>query len=256
MVKKILILGVALIMCIGIFNGCEYKRSTDEAQNGVYFEIGRGSKIVVVYEEKLSVFFSGQRCDVFEFTKDSDAYISENIRARATIKFINDELRIALLGINGYSVPSKNLHLKRNAGIGLSDEEPIKLDSPNILPSRDPIFNIYTGLSWDFEEGHHSSLYLHQNGILGARVEIKRPNSENFVLEKIRDYIPEPACFFDIHFPDLNLRQGINVLKIQHLGGPFMNSDNRIQLSIDSDAIYFNITVDSDGNVTTVEIQE
>lgn len=251
---KIIAMGVLIIISLSIFGGCGDNKPTEQAQSGAYFVTGSGSEFAVVHEDKLSVFFNGERCDVFQFAKDGDSYLGENVRAKATIKFIGDELRIVLSGVNGYSVPSKNLRLKRNADIGLSETATIQLAPPeNIECSKDTITDSYSNISWGFEEGRQSSLFLRQNGILGAGIEIKRPNSEDFVVEKISDYIPEPYCLFGIVIKDLNLTQGLNILRIKHLGGAFLQSDNKIRLSEDSSEIYFNITVDFDGNITEIE---
>lgn len=254
---KIITVGALIIMSLSIFAGCSDNKPTEQAKSGAYFVTGSGSEFAVVHEDKLSVFFSSLRCDVFQFTKDGDAYTGENIRAKATIKFIGDELRITLSGINGHSVPSKNLHLKRNTDIGLSEAAYIQLAPPeNIDYSRNTALDTYTNLSWTFEDEQKQSQFLRQNGFLGAGIEIKRPNSQIFAQEQIQDYVPEPHCFFGIILKDLNLTQGLNILRIKHLGGAFLLSDSKIQLSKDSDEVYFNITVDSDGNITEIEIQE
>lgn len=112
-------------------------------------------------------------------------------------------------------------------------------------------------MRWQFENligtGQAVGNLLRSSGILGAGVEVKYADKQDFELEKVRDFYIEPDCFFYLYFPDLNLLLGENIVKIIHLGGAFIK-DNKIYKSENSESISFSITVDSYGNFTTVKI--
>lgn len=251
MFKKIIVLGVALIMCLGLFVGCGDNKPTEQAQSGAYFATGNGKESAVIFENNLSLFYSHERCDVFQFTKDGNSYVGENIRAKATIKFIGDELRVALSGVNGYSVPNKNLRLKRNTDIGLSEAATVQITAPEDIE-----INTHD-LRWRFEElmdkGESVGNLLRSSGILGAEIEVKLTGEENFEHRQIRDFYTEPDCFFYVYYSDLNLTQGENIIRVTHLGGAFIK-DNKIFKSNNSEAISFSATVDAQGNITVEKI--
>jgi len=254
MVKKIFILGVIVIMALGLFAGCQNGKPTETAQSGAYFAVGKGNEFAVVYEDKLTLRwdFGNNRYDVFRFSRDGDSYLGENVRAKVSVKFAGDNLTIILTSTSGYTVKNKKIKLKLSGSIGLSEEAPIQLDGPNIPADS-------TGIAWKVEELIDGlgavplgSNALYSSGILGAGIEIKCAGEEDFDLQNIRNYIPEPACFFYVHFPDLHLTQGTYAMRIMHLGGPFVQNE-KVRLSLNSEAIYFNVTVDAEGNVTKVE---
>lgn len=244
MFKKFIALGVLLVMifsvteCNGDNNG-----PTEEAQNGAYFAKGSGNESAVILGNLMSLFGDRGRCDVFQFSLDGDSYVGENVRAKVSIRFIGDELRVILTSVGGSA--NNTIKLKRNASIELSEEEPIQLAAPENTKSS--IHDI--DICWSFTDN------MIPPGILGAGAEVKRPGTDDFIVAKIQDYYSYPDCFFYIYLRDLKLIQGVNILRISHLGGPFFY-DGKIRLSLDSEPIYFNATVDSEGNVTAIEVNE
>lgn len=248
---KLIVMGVLQIMCIGLFVGCGDYKPTEQAQSGAYYSKRSATEYAVVYDDTLSVFYSYERCDVFQFAKSEDVYTGENPRAKATIKFLGDELIISIADKKKYPEPSKKLHLKRNPDIGLSQTSLVEIEPP-----KDVEINSHD-LTWTFENlkgtGQAVGDSLRNIGILGAGVEVKYADKQDFELIKVRDFYTEPDCFFYIYFPDLNLLPGENNVKIMHVGGAFIQ-DNKIYKSENSEAISFSITVDLQGNFTAVKI--
>ena len=244
MAKKIFILGVAIIMLFSLA-ACEYSKPTEAAQSGAYFAVGKGSEFAVIYENKLTLFWdsANNRYDVFQFSRDGDSYVGENARAKVSIKFTGNNLTVCYTSADGFV--NKKIKLKYNESIGLSDDAPIQLDVPQDISASS------SGLAWSFEPPIGSNA-LYQTGVLGVGVEIKHPDAEDFAYSKILNYIPEPACFFNVHFPDLNFIQGTNIIRIMHLGGPFVQNE-KVRLSLNSEAVYFNVTIDAEGKATQVE---
>lgn len=248
---KIILMGVLIIMSIGLYVGCSDNKPTEQAQSGAYYAKSSEAKYAVVYDDTLSVFYSAARCDVFQFAKSKDEYIGENIRAKASIKFLGDELIISVSDKKEYPVWREKLRLKRNPNIGLSQTTLVEIEPPTDIE-----INSHD-LRWQFENlmgtGQAVGNLLRSSGILGARVEVKYADKQDFELIEVRDFYTEPDCFFYIYFPDLNLLQGENIVKIMHLGGAFIK-DNKIYKSENSETISVSITVDLQGNFTVIKI--
>lgn len=117
---KLIFMGVLLINSIGLFVGCSDNEPTEQAQSGAYYAKGSATEYAVVYDDTISVFYNAARCDVFQFAKCGDVYTGENIRAKATLKFLGDELIISTADKKENPVWRENLRLKRNPNIGLS----------------------------------------------------------------------------------------------------------------------------------------
>lgn len=246
-----LILGVMLIMSLGLIACYSNNKPTEDAQSGAFFATGNRKEYAVVYENSLSIFFGYERCDTFQFVREGDYYIGENIRIKANIKFINNELSINITGMNGYSVPNKELILYRNDSIKTSNVESVQITAPEKVE-----INTHD-LRWQFEdlmgEGELVGSLLRSNGILGAQVEVKLAGEETFELLQLRDFYTEPDCFFYVYLPDLNLALGENIVRVMHLGGPFLR-DNKIYISEDSSYISFSVMVNAQGIITVNEI--
>lgn len=246
-----LILGVMLIMSLGFIACYSNNKPTEDAQSGAFFATGNGKEYAVVYENSLTIFFGYERCDTFEFVRDGDSYVGENIRIKAIIKFINNELFIDLTSMNGNSVPNKKLILIRNDSIEESNAESVQITAPKKveISAHD--------LRWRFEDlmgkGELIGSLIRSNGILGAEVEVKLAGEETFELLQLRDFYTEPDCFFYVYLLDLNLAIGENIVRVMHLGGPFLR-DNKIYISENSSYISFSVTVDAQGIITVKEI--
>lgn len=247
--KKLIVMGVMLIMSIGLFVGCSENRPTEQAQSGAYYPKKSGREYAIVYDDILTVFYNYARCDVFQFVKSKDAYIGENPRAKVEIRFKGEELIISKK--DKQAMWGENLRLQRNLDIELSQTTLVEIEPP-----KDIEINPYD-LRWRFEsfmdKSENVGDLLRSNGILGAGVEVKYPDKQDFEFKIVKDFYTEPDCFFDIYFPDLNLLQGENIVRIKHLGGAFIK-DNKIYKSGNSETISFSITVDLDGNFTAVQI--
>ena len=94
-------------------------------------------------------------------------------------------------------------------------------------------------------------------GILGTNIEIKRVGEQEFTLETIRNRIG--GALGNLHqlslSPlDLRLNQGISILRISYIGGPFWHQ-GEIRISLDSEPVYITLEVDMDGNIAVLSIE-
>ena len=162
------------------------------------------------------------------------------------------------------------MQLKRNPSIELSEDEPIQVPPPE---------NVRAGgysIIWDFSESSynwHGPLdysivsILFNNGILGAGLEIKHAGAGDFTPVRIQNFYGGPAWFFDINlsYAHYGLTEGTHIARIKHLGGPFVqwgawdssyrSRDGKIMFSLDSQPLYFNVTVDSNRKIISIEQQ-
>ena len=90
--------------------------------------------------------------------------------------------------------------------------------------------------------------------VLAASIEIKRAGAEDFATAETRLLYPDWTYSFYIPFSDWDLTQGTYILRIKYLGGPFVPSDGKIRLSLDSDPVYIKLTVDAEGKISAEEI--
>ena len=252
---------------------------TEDAQNGTYFvnltqnippldEGGEGrirkyTVTAIIYEDYMTLTeYAYNRGDVFMFTREGDEYIGENIRAKISLKFLGDILTVKITAPS--IIPeTRIIQLVKNHSIGLAAEEPVQL-----LPPENVVFYPRLGFSWGFNhvEGWNASLfYLLNNGILGAGFEIKYDGAEDFTAVSINDFTGGPVWkfFLDLHY--LSLPQGTHIAKIRHIGGPFVQWDaadfafiqkdeGTIKLSVDSEPLYFKLTVDKEDKISAEEI--
>jgi len=255
MFKKIVALGVLSAMIFS-FAWCKDNKPTEAAQNGAYFATGNEEYAVVVdnlitISKNIPASSAGAATivsDVFEFSLDGDSYVGENARKTISFKFSDNKLtaKIALHGMG-----AKKVTFKKNITIELSEEVPTQLDASNISTDG-------SGISWSFTElknGNEISYDPYRIGVLGGVVEIKRTDSDVFDAIAIRDFIPAPAWFFYVHFPDLKLIQGTSIIRVSHIGGPYLQNE-KIHLSINSEPVYFRVTLEVYGNFIVEKIDQ
>ena len=250
--KRLILFSLPLITLSAFYNACNtVYGSSEQVQNGAYYATGRGEEYAVIYGDYISLFwdYGGKRCDVVRFSRNGDSYTGKSIRSEISFKISGDNMTVRLTSSIGF-LKNKKINLKRNPSVVLSETEPVQLSPP---------LNVKCGsyaIVWDEFEGGQIGGYTHQRGILGAGVEAKYAGAEDFRAVKIRDFTGGPYWLFDIYLPDYYLPQGTHILKIRHIGGPFLNMNNEICLSLDSEPLYFKVTVDSKGNISSEEVSK
>ena len=248
--KALILFSLPLITLSALCTACNtVYGSSEQVQNGAYYATGRGEEYAVIYGNYMSLFWNHEndRCDVVKFSRNGDSYTGKSIRAEISFKISGDKMTVRLTSTGGLMVKNKRINLKRNPSFVLSETEPMQLPPPlNVSCSS-------YAISWREFEGGKVGSNTHKRGILGAGVEIKYAGTENFRAVKIRDFTGGPYWYFDIYFPDLYLPQGTHILRIRHIGGPFVNDKKEIGLSLDSLPLYFKVTAGSNGNIISAE---
>ena len=247
-------------------NQLDVSGPTEPVQNGAYFSGDENVGGAYIYGEYITLVWnlSSDISDVIRFSLEGDSYKGKNVRTEISFKMFGDDLTVYLNSIMS-SKPNRKFQFKRIPSVGISEEEPIQLPPPPIVGCSPD------GIAWfpfeHLKDIDSPSFELRNNGIFGAGVEVKSTVEEDFKAVWISDFIGGPAWFFDINFVYLHLAQGTHVLRVKYLGGPFVkwdpwNSlyiqkyDGEIQLSLDSQPLYFKLTVDSEGNFSAEEISE
>jgi hypothetical protein len=251
-------------------------RPTEEARDGAYFgkrfipgtEFSKAHYIeeyAVIYGDRLSLFFDTENCDVYRFSLNGDYYTEETpLRSWITFKFSGDVLTVNLISQHWGTT---KMRLKLNPSFGLSEEGPVQAFPPEnvrVTDHNDRGKN-YSYIEWDFFESSFFECVptyslLCNNGILGAGLEIKYAGAEDFTAVSKVNYIGGPAWFFGITIYSSGLPQGTHTARLKHLGGPFVQyrplwENGKIRLSLDSQPLYFKVTVDANGEIKTEEIR-
>ncbi|MCL2797529.1 MAG: hypothetical protein FWD58_05705 [Firmicutes bacterium] len=257
MLKKILCFGVLLSMvfsfaaCVKSCNGDDEK-PTEPAQNGAYvWDDGSYWCTVVVYDNLISVSGSGggsRSARVFRFHHAGDFYTGVDLYGSVSFKFVGNNLTFQ----NAFGL--KKMKCVRAPSIGISEEEPLKLPTPALTDIDFWKKSFELKYSNDFGPWDYS---LPRSALMGVLVEVKRVDDQDFVpaVMKTNSVHEHSQNFEHVFFDRLNLTQGINVLRLTFLGGPFV-WENAIRLSSDSEPLYFNLVLDADGNVAEQEVQE
>jgi hypothetical protein len=242
---------------------------TEPVQDGAYFATGTG-EYAVIYGDYLSLFWGGSgpdfnslHDDVVRFSHNGEYYMGRNIRAEISFKLSGDKLTVKKAGLSQWSV-TQIIQLKKNPSIGISEEEPKQLLLPEDVEFYD-YGNFRSDFSWEFKVDGQPAFPTY-DGILGAVLEIKYTGAEDFTAVSIEDWIGPPTGMFIVAlYPSFSLTQGTHTVRIRYLGGPFVqweagtlwNLDKAtIRLSLDSQSLYFKLTVDPDGKMSAEEISE
>ena len=227
---------------------------SEPAQNGAYYAAGSNGDWAVIYEDNISLFGGvNLRCDVVRFSREGDSYKGKNIRSEISFKISGDKMTVRLTSPFNL-VKNKIINLKRNTSVVLSEENPVQVPPPvNVFYSSSILSWRTEGLGLDGEDYLPPSYILRNNGILGAGLEIKYAGTVDFKAVSISDFIGAHYLTFNINLPNLGTTQGAHILRIKHLGGPFVRDNKEIRLSLDSDPLYFRLTVDSESEIIDVE---
>jgi len=255
---------------------------TEAVRNGAYFSTGKEDGTVVIYNDYLTLLLfkidkagGYTTCDVVQFSLAGDSYKGKNIYTKMSFKQFDDILTINKTSFN----PSKKkwvdtrMEFKLNPSIKVSEEEPFQLSPPDnvkIYHYDDGLI----GLDWRFDKledgtGESITFLVRNNGILGACLEVKYAGSEVFEIFAILKFTPEPYCKFSVqtyHLKNMGLTQGTHIIRLKHLGGPFVQwntqqsslkkEDCKILCSLDSTPLYYKLTVDLEGKIIAEEISE
>jgi len=218
--------------------GFDKNHLSDSAQTGAFFNYvnfdfpfeGKERIWAIIYNKQITLAFLGNNWNVFDFNRTGNYYTGYN--GVETILFSLKENVLSLRRVKE-SLNHIDMRFEREVEMISTNNEFIKLDIPINLE-----YNI-SGLSWRVDA---ENIF----GLLGAGVEIKRANSQSFEILHPQSRIM--ADLFIIQFSDLALMQGLNILRVNHIGGPFL-SGNEINISINSEAVYVNLTKNLDGSL-------
>lgn len=227
------------------------------AMNGAYFLSGNTEGYALLMGSMITISRTVPASQASAMNMVSDTfkveflggfYVGENIRKSISYICSGDEL---IAHISWHGTAAEKLTFKKNVAIDLSSEISVQLEPPKSISSSS------AGLMWQFADliglPESISSLLYQSGILGAGVEIKQAGKDYFEWVCIRDFIPEPANFFNVLFADLDLPQGTNIVRVFHLGGLYLH-DDMIKTSENSKAIYYSVTVNVQGETIVEKI--
>ena len=238
--KNIFILGTIMLILPNI-SACQLPLGpSDTPIAGAYYaKTPVGKQAVVIYEDYLSWYFYDKRLgdlryNIYRFSSIDDAYASKNIRSNIKFKIKGNNLTIQSLNDEGKV--NNTFKLKQDTSVGLSNEDPIQLVPP------------------EYNEGWNGNISWRpeivpkgDNGIMGILCEVKPGGMVDFQFFCLMDWIGAPQDHYGPSSYAIKLAQGTYVFRYKYLGGPFVNNANKIQLSLDSEYLYFNQTVDTWG---------
>lgn len=233
------------------------EETTDQIQNGAYFATGISNSFALVKGNLITfneVFTASSFCadyiisDTFEFALADREYTGSNARKTISFMLLNNELTVNIALHGGTATKTK---LLRDATVTLSSEGPVQLSPPQDVEINPMDLRWYpTEFMYQWEP---SAILMNKAGILGFGFDIKPAGKQDFELTGIIDYYSEPDCFFYLYFPDLNLLQGTNIVRVYCVGGLFLQ-DGKVRESISSEPVYFSVTVNAQGEVITQKI--
>lgn len=173
---------------------------------------------------------------VYQFSYDDGTYTGYSLNS--TIKFwlVDDVLFIR----SGSNITQ----YKRDNSYQISEDTPVHFSAPiNIDYGSGGLGLNYVFFTWNPSSGY---------GWFGAGVEVKKADSEDFVLTKLEFAY---MYTFVAQLGDTAFAQGVNTVRINYIGGPSLirNSKNVYKIQ-SSEYAYFNVIVDAEGNVTIEEV--
>lgn len=187
---------------------------------------------IAVLDEKMTVSINDKV--VYQISKVNELYHGQLINVSITFWLIDDILYIR----NG----SETKQYRRDSSYQESEKQPLQLSAPVNVE-----LNIY-GFRWQYPDQYPPA------GFCCGGIDIRYPETQDFLGVTVVGWVPPPYYFFDINFSVLHLMQGTNIIRIYNIGGPYLSrKEKQIYSSINSEYVIFNLIVDAEGNITIEE---
>ena len=227
---------------------------TEQVQSGLYFadiEPLEHQKYAIVYEDKINFIWGN--CSVFKFSLKGDSYYGQKANSEIEFKIIGNNMTASYIHKGVVGQWSTITQLKFNPNFYLSDEEPIKAIPPqNVAAEISKPDKKYFIFLWSYPNPDEPNNFF-VSGVLEASLESKAIGTDDFILIwQFAERAP-PFNGFHLLLSSSYLGQGTHILRLKHLGGPFIQEGKKIRLSLDSDPLYYMITIDSNGSITNFE---
>jgi len=177
---------------------------------------------------------------VIQFSRDGDSYAGGKLHFAMSFTLSSE-----FLTVDYHTGMFKGLSIQYELDISYqgSEVEPTQLAPPKNVESHP------TGQRWD---------YIGAAGLLGAGAEIRRAGAQDFELVQTTDVYMNN---FAISCPSSYFSEGVNTVRIFHIGGPYLSYDRttdskQVRISLNSEYVYFNYIKNTESTITVEKVNQ